>query len=328
MDWLGITWGGIGPSDGRKLGLSIGLILCLVVLRVVLGALTRLLIRGNEAARRARFWTRQGINLFVAVVLIFGLASIWFDNPAKLATAAGLVSAGLAFALQRVVTAIAGYFVILRGNNFTVGDRITMGGVRGDVIALGFIQTTIMEMGEPPAVQEAAPAVWVRSRQFTGRIVTVSNAKIFDEPVFNYTRDFPYIWEEMVLPVSYKDDRARAEEILLDAARRHAIDPRRIAAERLRHLEAKYQVRSLDMEPRVFWRLTDNWLELALRFVTEAHGTRAVKDAMSRQILAGLDAAGIGIASSTYDVVGFPPIEIRNLASVVSMAAARAKQET
>ena len=97
----------------------------------------------------------------------------------------------LAFALQQVITSIAGYFVILRGNTFIVGDRITMGGVRGDVMRLGFIQTTIMEMGQPPSVQGASPAMWVHSRQFTGRIVTVSNAKIFADMVFNYTRDFP-----------------------------------------------------------------------------------------------------------------------------------------
>ena len=120
------------------------------------------------------------------------VASIWFNDPTRLATAAGLVTAGLAFALQKVVSSVAGYLVILRGRNFTVGDRISMGGVRGDVIGLGFIQTTIMEMGQPPSVQSAEPAMWVKSRQFTGRIVTVANNKIFDEPVFNYTRDFPF----------------------------------------------------------------------------------------------------------------------------------------
>lgn len=152
------------------------------------------------------------------------LLSIWFDDPTRLATALGLVSAGLVFALQKVITAIAGYFVILRGSNFTVGDRITMGGVRGDVVALSFIQTTIMEMGQPPAVQAAQPPVWVHSRQYTGRVVTVSNARIFDEPVYNYTRDFPYLWEEITIPISYTDDRHRAEEILLAAARRHTVE--------------------------------------------------------------------------------------------------------
>ena len=119
-----------------------------------------------------------------------------------------------------MVTAIAGYFVILRGSTFTVGDRISMGGVRGDVLRLGFIQTTIMEMGQPPSVQGADPAMWVKSRQFTGRIVTVSNSQIFEEPVFNYTRDFPFIWEEMAIPITYHADRGRAEAILLEAARR------------------------------------------------------------------------------------------------------------
>ena len=65
--------------------------------------------------------------------------------------------------------------------------------------------------------------MWVHSRQYTGRVVTVSNDKIFDEPVYNYTRDFPYIWEEMPLPISYKADRGRAERILLEAAERHAV---------------------------------------------------------------------------------------------------------
>ena len=100
--------------------------------------------------------------------------------------------------MQRVITAVAGYFVILRGKTFNVGDRIVMGGVRGDVIDFSFMQTRIMEMGQPPKVERNTdPAMWVRSRQFTGRIVTVTNDKIFDEPVYNYTREFPYIWEEI-----------------------------------------------------------------------------------------------------------------------------------
>jgi hypothetical protein len=63
------------------------------------------------------------------------------------------VLAVLAIALQRVVTAFAAYFVILRGRLFRVGDRLVMGGVCGDVIALGFIRTTIMELGEPPRAE-------------------------------------------------------------------------------------------------------------------------------------------------------------------------------
>ena len=211
---------GVNADNGRKLLLSLAFIAIVVVLasRLLRGLVSLMLRRVDHATVQARFWTRQAISLAAAIILILGLLSIWFSDPTRLATAAGLMSAGLAFALQQPVTAIASYFVILRGNTFTVGDRISMGGVRGDVMRLGFIQTTIMEMGEPPSVQGADPAMWVKSRQFTGRIVTVSNAKIFAEPVFNYTRDFPFIWEEMAIPITYQADRAKVEAIMLEAA--------------------------------------------------------------------------------------------------------------
>ena len=201
--------------------------------------------------------------------------------------------------------------MILRGSTFTVGDRITMGGVRGDVLRLGFIQTTIMEMGQPPAVQGSSPAMWVRSRQFTGRIVTVSNAQIFSDPVFNYTRDFPFIWEEMAIPITYEADRLKVEAIMLTAARRHALDATAMAGEAKARLARPLSGSSqLDLEPRVFFRITDNWLELTVRFILGTHQIRGAKDAMSREILAGLDDAGIGIASATYDIVGLPPVEL------------------
>ena len=312
MHLLGIDWVGINAENGRKLLLSIAFVIVVLLAGRLLRGLAGLLVgRSHSAAVQTRFWTRQGISLVVAVVLILGILSIWFNDPERLATAFGLVSAGLAFALQQVVTSIAGYFVILRGNTFTVGDRISMGGVRGDVMRLGFIQTTIMEMGQPPSVQGADPAMWVHSRQFTGRIVTVSNSKIFAEPVFNYTRDFPFIWEEMSIPITYTADRGKAEAILLEATSLYATEANAEASKRKGELQARFGVEPVDLEPVVYYRLTDNWLELTVRFIVGTHRIRSIKDAMSRQIITELDKAGIGIASATYDIVGFPAIEVR-----------------
>lgn len=228
-----------------------------------------------------------------------GFLSIWFDNPTRLATGLGLVGAGLAFVLQKVVTSLAGYFVILRGKTFTVGDRISMGGVRGDVIALNFIQTVIMEMGEPPAVQQEDPGMWVQSRQYSGSIVTISNAQIFEEPVYNYTRDFPYIWEEMHIPISYRDDRRKAEGIMLEAVRHNTQDIAHVAQPELDRLHRRYFIEAPDLESRVFLHITDNWVELTIRFLCSTHPIRSLKDRISRNILDGLERANIGIASGT-----------------------------
>ncbi len=315
VEVFGIRLVGVTAENGQKLLLTAAFVAVVWVLRRALSALARAAL-GPGRDERARFWARQTINLSTTVILILGVLSVWFDDPTRAATALGLVTAGLAFALQRVVTAVAGYFVILRGSNFTVGDRITMGGVRGDVINLGLIQTTIMEMGQPPAAQGADPAVWVRSRQHTGRVVTVTNDKIFDEPIYNYTREFPYIWEELSLPIPYAADRDRAERILLAAAQRHTAEIQEASRGALAAVGARYAVRLPGAEPRVYYRLTDNWLELTVRFVTEARGARDVKDMMGRQILAALDEAGIGLASATFEIVGLPELRVRVESSV------------
>jgi small-conductance mechanosensitive channel len=188
-----------------------------------------------------------------------------------------------------------------------------MGKVRGDVIALNFIQTIIMEMGEPPSVQDEDPGQWVQSRQYSGRVVIISNSQIFDEPVYNYTREFPYIWEEMHLPISYKDDRVRAEKIILEAVEHHTQDIANLAEPELDRLKREFFIEAADIRPRVFLRITDNWVELAVRFLCKTHDIRGLKDRISREILSGLDAAGIGIASGTYEIVGLPPVRVEGL---------------
>ncbi|MCA1663452.1 MAG: mechanosensitive ion channel family protein, partial [Myxococcales bacterium] len=151
----------------------------------------------------------------------------------------------------------------------------------------------------------------VRSRQYTGRIVSVSNARIFDDPVYNYTQDFAYVWEEMMIPVRFDCDRERVEQILLDAAGAHTARARDLSAHDLAALERRYFIRAGEVTPAVYFRITDNWLELTVRFLCPDHGIREIKDAMSRDILRDLDAAGIGIASATFEVVGVPPLELR-----------------
>jgi small-conductance mechanosensitive channel len=265
---------------------------------------------GSRTGTRFQFWARQGVSLVITAILVLGIMSIWFDNPARLASALGLIGAGVAFALQRAITAVAGYFVILRGKTFNVGDRIMMGGVRGDVIDLSFMQTQIMEMGQSPKEQADAPSMWIRSRQFTGRIVTVTNDKVFDEPVYNYSREFPYIWDEINLPVRYQDDRAKAEQVLLDAARRHAVTREKIGDEEVKRLNENFGIDIGQIDPQTYWRITDNWLEITVRFLAPDHGSRTIKDKMSRDILAALDEAKIGIASGTYAIVEVPTIRL------------------
>ncbi len=307
---LGVKLVGVNGENGQKLRLTLAFALLLLALGWLLPALADRLMRGHHNVR-VSFWTHQGVWIVVALLLILGVVSIWFEDPTRLATAAGLVVAGLSFALQKVITALVGYFVILRGKTFSVGDRIAMGGVRGDVIGLDFLKTTIMEIGQPPSYTNADASTWVRSRQYTGRVVTVTNDKVFSEPVYNYTRNFPYLWEEMILPITYTADRVRAEEIILEVARKHGVLADALTDAERQEMERLFSVCASDLEPRVYYRLTDNWLELTVRFFLKERGVRDVKDIMSREILLAFDEAGIGIASATMEIVGLPALRVQ-----------------
>ena len=150
--------------------------------------------------------------------------------------------------------------------------------------------------------------MWVRARQFTGRIVTVTNDKIFDEPVYNFTQEFRFIWEDLHIPVPYRADRDRAERILVEAVREATRDSQADSDAGRRRLEKKYGLTLDSHDPRVYWTLTDNWLEMSVRFVVPDHGIREIKDQINRTILREFDAAGLEIASATVDISSVPPL--------------------
>jgi small-conductance mechanosensitive channel len=300
---FGVKVLGLSAETIHKAILTLVFTVAILVARSVLEWIVRFTTRDRPRERRS-FWIGQMINLVTAGLLVLALLSIWFDDPARLATGIGLVSAGLAFALQKVVTSLAGYLIIIRSRVFTIGERITMGGVRGDVISVGFLKTTLMEMGDPTA----STTVWVHGRQYTGRIVTVTNDKVFEEPIFNSTREFPFVWEEIQIPITYAADRNRAEAILLDAAQRETADAQRDAEPYRVKMNREYRLELESLKPQVFYRITDNWLELNLRFIAHDRYTRETKNRISRAILRGFDEVGIGIASTTIDIVAFPPV--------------------
>lgn len=89
-----------------------------------------------------------------------------------------------------------------------------------------------------------------------------------------------------------------------------------MSQESLRLMRDRYFLHAADLTPKVYYRITNNWLELTVRFVVREHGIRDIKDAVSRDILKAFDAANIGIATTTYNIVGFPALRIESGVSV------------
>ena len=158
------------------------------------------------------------------------------------------------------------------------------------------------------ALVQPDPGVLRRAKRGDERAFSLI-VRAYEQPVYNYSREFPFIWEEMHIPISFRDDRQRAEEIILKAVRDNTQEIANLAEPELERLKERFFIESADIPPRIYLR-TDNWVELSVRFLCPTHDIRDLKSRISRQILAGLDEAKIGIASGTYEVVGFPPIRV------------------
>lgn len=243
-----------------------------------------------------RYHLRKGIRYATGVALTISILVIWSAFAGRAGFVLGLFAAGLAFAMQEVIGAFAGWVNILSGRVFRIGDRVQMGGVQGDVIDITPLRTKLLEIG---STLPNAPT-WVRGRQHTGRVVAVSNKLTLTEPVFNYSAALGYVWDELTLPISYRSDWRLAERIVQEEAERLSDTEGARAA--LHELALRHPIPTTELAPRVFVHATDNWMELAARFIVPVRTARSATDDLTRRIAKRFDDEGIEFASETMEI--------------------------
>lgn len=246
-----------------------GLLVIIVVIRVFHRSLPRYIKDPDMRYRARKFITVIG---YLAGILF--LLAIFSDRLGNLTVAFGVAGAGIAFALQEVIASIAGWVAVSFGHFYKSGDRIQLGGIKGDVIDIGILRTTLMECGE-----------WVKGDQYNGRIVRVSNGSVFKEPVFNYSADFPFLWDEVIVPVRHGSDMAGArrilEGILAEVVGEYADYARAAWAE----IVKKYKIEAAKVEPAVTLTANENWVEFTLRYVVDYKARRSRKNIIFTRIL-------------------------------------------
>lgn len=265
-----------------------------VVAAWILGRLVLSRIDG----RYDRFYGRKFVRYGVTFVVIVLLVIIWQPFGGQFAAAFGFATAGLAFAMQEVIGALAGWFNITAGGIFRIGDRIQMAGVRGDVIDITPLRTKLMEIGT-----ESDGETWVKGRQHTGRMVAISNKATFTEPVYNFSSFFDFIWEEMHVLIPHHEDRETASRILQEEAESLSELDEALAA--MKRLRSRFPVPETELLPRVFARLEEEGVRLATRFVVPTRTARSIKDELTRRVESRL--ADHGIELVVTDVIQSGP---------------------
>ncbi len=263
-------------ADLKRLGFRLALLA--LVLAAVIGA-AELWRRGvyryvHEPRRRRQFLLLRKVVLgtVIALIIAFGLAG----RLGSVLTFAGLLTAGVAVALQNVILSFVGYFFLIGKFGIRVGDRVQIDGVAGEVVDIGLARLHVMELGgggfDTP----------------TGRVVAFSNSIVF-QPGAGLFRQIPgtnFVWHEIAFTVPGSTDAASIKETLLRAISTVFSDYGAELDRQYRELARTVTSISADaLQPRIRLRTVSGGVQAVIRYPVEGRFSAEVDQRVSRAVL-------------------------------------------
>lgn len=258
---------GVTP-ESKIVQTLLGIALFIVLRR----ALTSLLSRGRSV--QVQYQIRKGVTYVSYVSGLVVVGNIWFAGFESLTTYAGLLSAGVAIALQAPLVNLAGWLFVIWRRPFEVGDRVQVGEHRGDVIDQRLFMFSLLEVGN-----------WVDADQSTGRVLHIPNGKLFSEVTANYSQGFHYIWNEVPVLLTFESDWRGAKEILTEVAERLQTDLGEAAEQKVRDAAKKYLIFYSHLTPVVYTSVKDSGVLLTLRYLCEPRRRRTTEQEIWEQLL-------------------------------------------
>jgi len=241
---------------------------------------------------KTRYTANRAGSVIALIIIFIALVRIWVSDTSSLALSLGVLGAGIAIALQDVFKNFIGGFIIIGARLYEIGDRIEVGGEEGDVIDIGMMNTTLLELGG-----------WVHGDQPTGRVTLVPNGKVITQQVHNYTRDHSFIWEELTIPITYDSDWKQAKEIMFGIVKQETLQVTQEAEKEIGRLGEKYYLPLKVVEPSIYLTPTDNWITFHVRYVVHVKDRRPFRSKLYELIIDRLQQVkDITIASGTLTV--------------------------
>jgi small-conductance mechanosensitive channel len=294
MNWKQLA---ANPMVHRGAFALVGVLVVWLLVRVATAYVLR-----NVTDNRTRYRVRKGLSFLGYLSAALIIAVVFSERLAGLGVAFGVAGAGIAFSLKELIASVAGWVAISMGRVYAVGDRVQIGAVKGDVIDVGILRTTLMELGE-----------WVNADLYTGRIVRVTNRNVFEAAIFNYSADFPFLWDEITVPVRYGSDWKYAREHMTAVLEEICHDYAKQSRDTWDKALKRYQLENARIEPMVTLAANDNWIEFTLRYIVDYRKRRITRDQIFTRLLEVVDASEnrIRLASATFELTNLPRVDVQ-----------------
>lgn len=246
-----------------------------VALWAVRWAVMRLLVPRIEQ-HDLRFRVRKIVTYTVVISGLLLVGRTWSDGISQLGAFLGLVTAGLAIALNQPLTNLAGWLFILWRRPFRIGDRVQVGDHAGDVTDIRLFQFSMLEIGN-----------WVDADQHTGRVIHMPNSVVFTTAQANYHTALRLIWNELPVMVTFESDWRAAKALLAEIVARHT---RSVEGwDDVGHAPGggRHAVARLDRPSGVVTSVADSGVVLTLRYLCRPDERRGTAERIWEEILTG-----------------------------------------
>jgi len=154
----------------------------------------------------------------------------------------------------------------------SVGERVMIGQVKGDIIDIGVFSSTIMEMG-----------AWVDGDLYNGRIVSISNSFVFKENIHHYSAEYPFLWDEVRIPIRHESDIDLARKIFLNVLDEVCGKYAEQSKNHWSKMTMKFRVEEAIVDPMVSMIFDENWITFTLRYVVDFKKRRTIKYLLFQQ---------------------------------------------
>ncbi len=248
--------------------------IAIVVILLLMRLITIRLINHQVKSIQARHtWRKMSAYIIVLIGIVF-LGRLWLTGMESLFTYLGLLSAGLAIALQGPLTNLFGWLFIIIRRPFEVGDRVQIEGDAGDVIDIRIFEFTLLEIGN-----------WVEADQSTGRVLHIPNGKVFKEALANYNKGFEYIWHEISVTITFESNWEKAKGILQDIVQQNAAHLSTDAPDRIKRASQRYPIMYTHITPIVYTQVAASGVLFTIRYLCEPRQRRASEEAIWEDVL-------------------------------------------
>jgi small-conductance mechanosensitive channel len=268
-EWLCSTTG-CSLEIATKIVYSVATVFILWAVRFLL---IRLVWRRTDDVK-SRYGWRKSTGYISVIIGVLVIGRIWLTEFQSFMTFAGLVSAGIAIALRDTLANIAAWVFIMWRRPFSIGDRVQISELIGDVIDIRMFQFSLLEVKG-----------WVDADQSTGRVLHVPNGMVMTTPLANYGAGFEYIWNEIPVLVTFESDWRKAKEILLAIANERAENLTDKAAARLRETTKKFMIFYQTFTPTVYTSVKDSGVLLTVRYLCHPRRRRTTSQSIWEDIL-------------------------------------------